>query len=636
MRDDPYATIAEELRAAPVAGEPDPDDGRAEGDPGGDPRDDRAGDQAPPRDGGSGRPHGMIWDGCPVIPLGVHSDLSWYLDITGQLRGVDNHTIQKMLHLFGGDRARHHVARHFPVFDKEGNSRPGRFDQLTLSSAMIAACAERGVWSPTGRVRGAGAWADDDGALIYHAGDQVLIGGTWHPPGTYGGKVYPASDPIPRPASEARGDPAAEVLDLIGTWEWRRPDIDPVIVLGLTCAQMMGGALDWRPVGWWTGDAATGKTTLQRGLLHLHGGEAGLLQAADATEAGIRSVVGQSSLPVAVDELEPDADNPRKVKAVIELARRAASGGVVFRGSTDQRGHQGTARSAFVFSSILVPPMPSQDRSRLILLELDRIPEGRPQIRLDPRGLRRIGAQLRRRLIDGWPGWAGRLELWRAALARHGQTGRGADNYATVLAMADMAMRAELPDQEILEAWASKLGRAVTEEAVDVGSNADDMLTWLLGQEYDVWRSGERYIVAQWLMAAGGLPAAPPGILGLSAPTDAKLRRDDANAKLAKVGLRVEGAGEAAQLVIASSPLPGLMRLFEGSPWAGGVWSQAARRVPGAEARPPVSFAGQKSRATAIPFASIPGLSAFPMDRPVTAPRTPSVACDPAEMDDFY
>lgn len=575
---------------------------------------------------GAGRPRGQIFPDCPVVPLGVSGELSWYLDRLGQLRPVKKHDNQTILHLFG-DRPEL-ICRHFPQYDKDGLPKKGRFDAQNAAVAMISAAAELGVWSPVGRVRGAGAWVSDDGGLIYHAGDEVLIGGEWRRPGVHDGKVYPASDPVPRPAPTAgRGDAAGEALALMSTWAWRRPDIDPQLALGLTCAHMLGGALEWRPVGWLTGDAATGKSTFQRLLLLLHGGEAGLLQANDATEAGIRSVVGYSSLPVAVDELEPDKDNPRKVKAVIELARRAASGGQIFRGGADQKGHQSNAQSGFLFSSILVPPMPAQDRSRLILLDLDRLPPDTPKINLDPRRWRNVGAQLRRALIEGWATWPARLELWRETLARHGQVGRGADNYATVLAMADMALRADLPGRDELDAWARKVSHAATEDALEVGSNADDMLTYLLSQPLDVWRRGRKFTVGQWVAMAARMPGAREQIDEATPQT--------ANGYLGPYGLRVRGRGREAELCIANRPLALLCELFRDSPWAEGVWAQAARRVAGAKATPPTHFAGASSRAWAVPIVAIPGLMAFPADRDdgPAAPEDDSRALPPGSED---
>ena len=572
-------------------------------------------DQAPPEEDtpppprrSDGRPYGEIWDGCPVTPLGVYGDVSYYLDVLGQLRAVKRHDNQMILHVFGHRNGL--LSGHFPQFDKNGNPRPAPvFDGTRASAIMMQACAERGVWSPTSRMRGAGCWLDDDARMIVHAGDAVLVKGEWKKPGVYGGKVYAAADPVPRPVDTITRPHAAE--DLLGdleTWNWRRPEVDPQLVLGSACAQIVGGALDWRPVFWISGDASTGKSTLQALLLALHGGSDGLLQAADATEAGIRSVLGYSALPVAIDELEPDKDNPRKVKAVVELARRAASGAQIFRGSADHKGHQSTAYSCFLFSSILVPPMPAQDRSRLVLLDLNPIPPGAPKMNLDRRRLRGIGAHLRRALLDGWPTWEERLALWRSALAEEGQTGRGADNYATVMALADMALDPhQLPTSDTLQGWAKKLGHAVTEDAVEVGSNAEDMLVKLLSQPIDIWRRGRKHTVAEWLQFIARVPGAPDQ---LSEVSDVGA----ANKMLSPFGLRVKGRQDRAELFIANKPIEGLCELFRDTMWADGGWAQAARRLPGAK-QANLTLVGVASRGYYVPFRSIPGLLAFPTDK---------------------
>lgn len=579
--------LAAEVAAAPVVARPAP----APEPP-----------QEPPA---QGRPRGQIFEGCPVVPLGVLGDWSYYLDVLGQLRAVDNHTAQKIQHVFGGRIAL--LERFAPSFDKEGIPRKGKFDQMRAASVMTAACAERGVWEPTGSVRGPGAWIDEDGGLVYHAGDDVMIGGSWRKPGVYDGKVYPAARPIPRPSPVAgAGDAALELHELIATWRWRRPDTDPMLALGAIAAQMLGGALDWRPVTWITGDMASGKSTFQDLLKYVHGGEQGLLQAADATEAGIRSVVGYSSLPVAIDEAEPDPTRPQKMRAVIELARRAASGGQIFRGGADQKGHQSNAVSAFLFSSILVPDMPAQDRSRLILLELDQPAPGAPKPIRDPRRWRRWGERVRGALVQGWPTWPERLDLWRAALAAAGITGRGGDNYATVLGLADMALHTGLPDADYLDAWASKIARFWRDEQAEVGSNAEDMVLHLLGRELDVYRRGRKVTVGDWVAMAARLPGAPEELDGTMWSA--------VNGLIAQYGLRVRYRGERAELAIATrSAIEGLARLFEGSPWANGVWGQAAARIKGAEPAN-LTFARVPSRAWYVPLRAIPGIFRLPAD----------------------
>lgn len=576
---------------------------------------------APPPPPGERQP-GEIWPGCPVKPLGVFADNCYYLDRLGQLRTVNNHSLQAILSVFGGNAIL--LGRHFPTFDKNGKRQVGKFSQMDASAAMITACHERGLWSKTGSERGPGAWIDEEDRLILHVGDAVLLNGQWCSPGVYGGKVYAASDPRPRPAESDRQSGAAlELLEDLETWRWSRPDLDPQLMLGLIIAQMIGGALEWRPVGWLTGDAATGKSTLQKLLLYLHGGEKGLLQAADATEAGIRAVVGASSLPVAIDELEPDPENPKKAKAIIELARRAASGAQIFRGSSDQQGHQSNAFSSFLFSSILVPDMPAQDRARLILLDLERLPDGAAKPSQDPRRLRAIGAALRRVVLDRWVDWPVRLDLWRAALARHGQTGRSADNYGTVLALYDLVSYDRLPDAETLDNWAAKIARAIGAAATEVGSNADDMLLRLMSQPLEVWSRGRKETVALWVAMAARLPGAPDAIDTADAGS--------ANGHLAKFGLRVYGQGDAARLLIANKPIQGLCDLFAGSMWANGVWAQAARRIEGAESHS-VTLAHVRTRATTIPLSSIPGMLHLPVDR---ARGTVRPASPPEQLDEL-
>lgn len=576
-------------------------------------------------------------------PLGVNGDLSYYLDRLSQLRSVKKHEAQAIMHLFG-DRIEL-LCRNFPQFGKDGDRKVNRFDQTTAAMTMIAACAEKGLFNPDGSVRGVGAWADDDGQLIYHCGQKLLTAEGVKAPAEHGGKIYPAYPPIPEPATVAvRGDVAEDILRTYGTWNWTRPDVDPMIALGMTGVQMLCGALGWRPVFWITGDKSTGKSAFQDMIRHLHG-TTGIVQTNDPTKSGITARLGHSSLPVAVDELEPGDEGSSRERDIIVLARVAASGGQWLRGTADQKGASGNVYSAFMFSSILIPGvMGSQDRSRLITLGLNPFLPDAPKPVISARVWGPKGAALKRILIDRWPTWAERLELWRVALAEAGLNNRNGDNWATTIAMADMALNAALPDRAELQQWARKLAFAAAAEIDDIGSNAEDMLTHLLGQPFDVFRRGELWLVAHWIMTAAALPGAPRELIlgsadagGMPTAIERMEGAKRANEKLAKIGLRVKGEGEAAQLFIPNSKLPGLLKLFEGSTWAKGVWKQAAHRIPGAEpVKHALTLAGQSSKGVYVPIKNIGGLLYFPMDRP--APATPPPAPNPQNEfgDDFY
>lgn len=631
--------LARELEDLDFSG-PDPEDydrgppieDLAPDDPGGD---DPGGD-AP---GGTGRPRGQIWDGCQVIPLGVNGDSNYYLDRHGQLRAVKKHEAGTIMHLFGDKVGA--LCRRFPQWTapRDGGTpkrKKNRFDAQNATMAMIAACSEKGLFNPDGAVRGVGAWTDDDGALVYHCGTHVLIGGRVCSPGEHDGRIYPAYPAIPAPAEAVgRVDAARIVLETAASWRYEHQDVMPMIILGVVGTQMLGGALDWRPVTWITGDKAYGKSSLQEMIKLLHGGDKGVIKSADATKSGITSQIGHSSLPVAIDELEPGEDSSRKEADIVALARIAASGDKWLRGSADQKGAWGNVYSSFLFSSILIPGvMGPQDRSRLITVHLRPLEDGSREPRLDPRTWRGYGATLKRVLINRWPSWRARMDLWHAAVTDIGVGGRPGKNWATVLAMADMALHEELPSAEHLAGWAHKVASAALRETSEIGSDADSMLMWLLGQLYDPYRRGEQWTIAQWIMTAAQLPSAPPALVaGDAGAVEGTMIAEDlreaaakrANASLAKVGLRVRGAGEGAALFIANAPIPGLKKLFEGSTWGRGEWAQSARRIVGAEpVDQPLTLAGQRSRGVYVPLRHVGGMMAFPMDRaPVSAPAMP-------------
>lgn len=634
----PLEALGASLDAAPVVAGPAPAPAPAP-----------AGEALPPAEpGGPGsrdRPHGEIWDGCPVRVLGVHGGTSYLLDVAGQLRAVAKLDRMTIMHLFGNRYTA--LCHHFPRWgqkDGEAYRRPGEFNGDAAASTITQAVFERGVFDPDGAVRGVGAWLDEDGGLVLHLGNRLLIGAEDRAPGDHQGRIYPAAPPIPHPAAaEDRTDPAPDVLAALHSWQWSRPDIDPIIAFGMAGVLMFGGALDWRPAFWVTGGAGAGKSTFQKLILHLMGGEKGLVQSTDATARGIASLLGQSTLPVALDELEP-GDQGRE-KAVVELARVASSGGRWLRGSSDQKGSSGQLRSAFLFSSILIPgSLKSQDLQRLIVLTLNPLPIGAaaPALRADV--WRKRGARLRRAIIDRWPTWAARLDLWRAALERHGITGRNFDNWGTVLAMAQM-MRAEaLPSAEEMDGWCAKVARHIRADLDELGTDADEVLVHLLSQRFDPFRRGTTWTVAQWLQVAGqqaGAEAALRDSLASTGGAESYIHDEDqakreraakvANNHLAGIGLRVIVEDGQARLFVAKTPVQGLRDLFRDSQWQGGAWHQSLMRVKGAQAsRTSRKLAGIESRGAEIPFASMPGLAAFPAD-PVR-PLAPVVR---DEMEDF-
>ncbi|MGB1390143.1 MAG: hypothetical protein ACPG61_14780, partial [Paracoccaceae bacterium] len=574
-------------------------------------------------------------------PLGIRGGHAYYLDVNGQMRAITKHDRETVLSLFGHMNGR--LMHNFPMWreKKDGGfeRKPRAFNQAEAAWDMYAAASECGVFNPDNAVRGVGAWTDDDGQLVYHTGDAVLVNGKAQRPGRIGKKIYPAYPPIPHPDdSTTPTDPVPEILRTVETWNWSVPDVHPFVTLGMIGIQMLGGALDWRPTFWLVAPAGAGKSELQKLIKLLHGDD-GLVQTTDVTKSGITSKLGQSSLPVAVDELEPGDERSTKERDIIALARVAASGGEWFRGSADQTGVGGKVYSAFFFSSILIPGvMKTQDIQRLIRLELRPLDKGAAKLDLQPRTWRARGARLKALLIARWPTWAQRMSAWRQSLEVAGVMGRDADNWGTVLAMADMAHQEDIAAEDVRASWAQKIAFVANAGREDTLNDADAMLLHLMGQHYDPFRRGQQYNVAQWIMTAAGLPGAPEGLRNVDddGMPDTKRAQEKANSMLASIGLRVRGTSEDAQLFIANAQIQALKDLFRGSDWAGGAWAQSAARVPGAEPVPsPLTLAGIRSRGVFMPLTSIPGLTGFPMDRDRDAPPVVGGKRLPKDVGDF-
>lgn len=556
---------------------------------------------APPKAQGGGLP-----DDCPVVPLGVKGDVSFYLDANRQMIALKprDHGRAGIVQLFGvhKDLLYKHWPRKKVVNDEEIVT--GWKPEL-IAELLQAESASAGVWDPTEKVRGRGAWRGQEGELVLHLGDQVLIGhpppaegrfGKWHKPGFAQGQVYPAGAPLHRPAEAPApaGDagPGAEILALLRTWNWERGALDARLLLGWIAAAMIAGALKWRPACWITGGRGTGKSTLHDVIGYLLG--EGLVSVADGSPAGIWQKLRHDSLPVALDELEAEEDG-RKAQALVKLARAAASGAMILRGGSDHQATSFVARSAFLFSSILIPPLQGQDRSRLAILELGEL-GGAPAPKLDGGMLRELGRALLRRMFDGWHRFDQTLERWRAELTAAGHNARGADQFGTLLTAADLALYDAPPDSDSIAEIVETLKASSLSEIDDDVRDEFRARDHLLSQVIDPWKSGERRTLAEWIDRANRT------IKTVQDEED----RDQAQRILAIYGIRVLWLDAKAFVAIANQH-SGLAALFERTHWAGrsgtsGVWMQAFRRLPGAErSKGAVRFGAFTARATLVP-----------------------------------
>jgi hypothetical protein len=532
-----------------------------------------------------GAPMGRLPPNCPIKPLGLTGKTLYCVDDVGQLieLAMNEWSRKGVTLLFG--RYQNYYQHHWPRSYKK--DQVSGVDVDDLFGCLVNVAKRRGAFDAIDRVRGRGGWKMPDGRFIWHAGDRLYIAGKAlsveeREPGEIGRTHYSLRPPIVSPWPERVEDdegPARDLLQQLGTWTWSRPTLDPILVMGWIGVALMGGALDWRPSLFLTGDAGMGKSTLQA-LLKACLGDA-LHMTADTTAAGIYQRVALDCLPVAVDELEADADNKR-VMAVVKLARLAASGGLMFRGGSDHKGTEFRAQSAFAFSAINRPPVGDQDRSRMALLTLGRLDpkRARAHLVLDES----TPAMLLRRIMDGWHEWPERLARWRQALAGAGLDARQQDTYGTLIAACETLVGAEamqatgLP-MDIDEAAAALL-------SLTDGERADRMPNWrqaldhLLSCEIQGWKDGIKPSVKGVL--AGYVkhntshtlddPDDPTVDLSLKAARD--------RLQLAGLWLLRPGADQIGPVLAIPTRGALLARMYAGTRYADGGWTGALRQAP--------------------------------------------------------
>jgi len=578
---------------------------------------------------------------APVVPLGASSGLDgsqrcYYLNTNGEIVSLEagnKHGKNNLVHLFGA-KARF-LESQWPQWSKPVKQQingkwvevePSRivgFDQAKASRAMIMECSRRGIFDPAGRLRGRGAHRLPGGGLVIHYGDELgvlapkvngagLKALAWHDTGLHDRFVYPAGVPLPRPWSSSTGPAAAiKISELLRTWHWKRPALDPVLLLGAIGQGYIGGALPWRSNVWITGGRGTGKSTLNgrpdedQGIIAQLYGDA-LFRTGNTSAAAIRQSLKNSTVPVMIDEAEASGDN-RKITEVVELARVASSGDKMHRGGQDHSAHEFTLQSPFWFSSINMPPLEGSDRSRLAILELRPFRAGVTPPDFGRYNFEDLGRQLHRRMIDAWPILAECKSLYHKALAAAGHDGRACDQFGTLLACAWVLLNDELPDEDEVHEWATLCAPQRLSEVSDAISDEEAcvnrLMTELVQPRGRDSREAVSELLGRWLQSRTSQLAAVAG--------------EDKGLYLEQLGLKVvnpkhKGDGKWGAESFMPYAAPGFVavanahrqldQIFSGSRWQGGTWRQTLARLDHAIPSVTISFAGHKIRAVLVPL----------------------------------
>jgi hypothetical protein len=529
---------------------------------------------------------------CPVIPLGIDGEVYHLIDASGQFRSLTagDFSHAGMQALFA--QTPNYPQWAWPRYGRAPKAEPGEkapeppiksFEDDAVRQALFFACAAKGLFSPTDKLRGRGAWTLKGGQLVYHAGEELWVceGGRIKAleTGLHGEHLYPRMAPLPSPWTEKitpDNNPAGGLLDTFRKWNWKRPDIDPLLLLGWIGVAFYGGALKWRSAVCLMGDKGTGKSTLQNGLKDLFGDA--LFHSSDTSAAGVYQKMQHDARPVAVDELEPGAD-PRKVDALVTLMRASGSGAVSRRGSASgaEHGIEYQLRSAFLFSAINNPLHMAQDLSRVAMLRLKPLDLSQPMP--EPIDADTCGRVILARLMHEWPRFEPTLQAYRSALATGGHDARGQDTYGTLLACAELLLGPELADvlgvrlADDAAWWTENLSADSLPEIEDALPNWRRCTQWLLTSQVEAFRNGVRTTIAKVIEDLEN------GQGGDSYTFD-QAKRDLA---LTGIGLLVPGDVAPADdgwVLAVPNDHPQVRKLYRDQVWQNAGWKDALRQCP--------------------------------------------------------
>jgi hypothetical protein len=517
---------------------------------------------------------------CPVRPLGYDGERRFFVDTAGQIFNTDGKAmgVERLQILFSGHEPFLNWA--WPSFSKDRVVTNFKAEEARRD--LYAACYERGPWSQTEQVRGRGAWLDDRGRLVLHCGEKLYIPADDDPiqgTGELGEHFYVrrprAIEPSDLPV-EGKDNPAVDIVEVLRSWNFVRGDVDVMLFVGWIGVALMGAALDWRPSIFIVGDAGSGKSELNRLLKSILGRF--MITTTNATSAGLYQLVGHDALPIGIDELEGE-DGQAQAEQIIKMARDAASGSMRIRGGANHQGVEFQARSTFMFSAINPPPIPPASMSRLALLQLRPLINGKAKAPTLP-DVETIGAKLLRRVADHWGTFPKLYEAYRAVLGEHGHDSRGQNTFGTFLAAAHLLLgdegmeAAKLPWEELYH-WGRMLAADAAPEVSGKTPNWAKCIDEILTSQVDAWNKGERRTIGQILDA-----------VQQQAENGEELGIGKANELLAIAGLKMLPKGFAGPGYGLCVPVNGkdINKLMVDSSWGGkgsnGSWGWALSQAP--------------------------------------------------------
>lgn len=452
---------------------------------------------------------------CPVTINGSQSGRYSFLTPSGEDRSIaaDGFSAGNLIDLFQGRVD--WLWKKFPVRDKDGNVKS--WNAKAANEWLVREAARLPLFNYQTQMRGPGAWLEEGDEetpdhVVVHHGDGIFVnlpedqGGGTRKPSIYRGVIYPLRPPEAKPADKpVSKEEMNRLLSLVKTWCWKRPEIDPVLLLGWIALCMVCGALDWRPSMWIAGDRATGKSTLQ-GLIHRIVGKI-MIQAAEPTEAFLRQALRGAARPVELDEFEAE-EQTWKRQQVFNLIRIGSTRGGpgIGRGSAEGNAVMYNIDAIFLCSSILRPTMKPADLQRFTVLELLPLEANLSstlKITAEIRRYSKAGTRMQRRMLERWDDFRTTMQIYKEALAGIGHGSRSSDQYAPILAAADIMLNDNLIEPSAAAGMVASLDPITIADSVGDESDSRACLNYLLSSVHPEWSGNRRPTIGALMRQAG-------------------------------------------------------------------------------------------------------------------------------------
>ena len=553
---------------------------------------------------------------CPVTPLGRVGHRYFFLSPVGELleHGKKDFTEPDIVSLFDGDT--NWLLKAFPRETDKGQKNGWSF--RWARDWLMGECAKVGFFDRNRQVRGPGVWLDPHDQLIVHCGDKIYYptdpdGDVWIDAGVKIDRYvytawWPEAPPEP-PGDETRAA-CSELLHELESWNWRAPTVAPRLLLGWIAGAIVAGALDWRPAVWVSGEPGAGKTTLEKLIKAILGG--GIAEASKPTEPGVRHMLGPRARAVILDEVEKAARSNRAAE-IVELVRLGSSAGQApqVMGGAHGRHIEYPINAMFYLTGVNPPAFRFQDETRITALPLrpfdfhDSDSASQKRARAAAiRRFKRIGPQVRGRMILGWDRFQANLRVWEDVLSGSGYDARDYDQLGTLLAGADTLLR----DAVVTETEAAGILETIDLDTLDRERVKPSEMCWqhLLSSPTENFEGGRHMIVAELITKAIDKP---------------DVGFDKA---LAAMGVKIL-YGHPIQIAVANRHRA-LLRLYNDTDWEGYAWRGALLGLERLKAQPSgktgYAFGGARSKAVLLTLDDPNEL------RPEPARATPASAAD--------